>query len=621
MTDYLRHLAAKNLNLEKGVAPRLPAFFEPAAYAGTPFIGSTYLAPDPVPGEREGQRIEPRTSSRVASNTTSDRSPISGQSEGAHTNGSLPLIPAKPGIGFRDASPSMKINSLSSGFTERVPNLNPAQREYPVRIKPQSRQRKFGLDYKQVPFAARTHISDTAGKKREPRRRVRWETAFAHQQPENSLRSQRPPEQKSRHTKEDPGYAISSKKTRLVLANAADLSEAQDSSKGKGDESDSLFEGRFRSSHSVLRKANNSNQRISRSIEITGSTSAGIQPGSANEQSFAGTPEQPFPNQSLPSSNSRPKIADFRISGKTLSPLPEALFGVAKGGENESGSAFGGGFRSSHSVLRKVNDSGQRISRSIEMTGSPVVVIHPGTVNEQSAAGTPEQLFPNQSLPSSNSKPKIADFRISGKTPPSLPEALFGSEKGENNKSGSALERRITGTNFKLRKANNTDQKTSRSIEITGSPVAVIHPGTVNEQSAAGTPEQALLDPSLPFSELGFQIANLAMERQERSHPVRATSISSMPYGRRPDGISVAGELEARKTYDPHQEAARNPGRDVSAPLNSNGMSTIQVTIGRIEVRAEKPRQTTSAPPVCRPASAGRLSLDEYLKQRSTGQL
>jgi hypothetical protein len=45
------------------------------------------------------------------------------------------------------------------------------------------------------------------------------------------------------------------------------------------------------------------------------------------------------------------------------------------------------------------------------------------------------------------------------------------------------------------------------------------------------------------------------------------------------------------------------------------------VTIGRVEVRATEPRPAPSAPLRRALPLTNRLSLDEYLKQRSTGQL
>jgi len=68
-------------------------------------------------------------------------------------------------------------------------------------------------------------------------------------------------------------------------------------------------------------------------------------------------------------------------------------------------------------------------------------------------------------------------------------------------------------------------------------------------------------------------------------------------------------------------EASLIESQERQFPPQSNGArSTIRVTIGRIEVRAEKPHHVPSAPLISAPPSM-RLSLDEYLKKRSTGQL
>ena len=541
----------------------------------------------------------------------------------------------------------MKIDLPSSGIGGRTPSLIPAQHEYPVRF-------EIGLNYKQVPFAAQAHISNTVEKKREPRRRLRWEPTYARQQLQNSLQSQSLAEHKSQDTKENPEYTNSRKKTHLDLANVVDLSEAQDSPKGAvldtslpssnsrptiadfkisgktprlpealfgvaiggKNKSGSVFEGRFRGNHFKLREANDTDQKISRSIKMTGSAAAVMNPGILNEPTAPGTSELAFQDHSLPSSNLRPEIADFMMVRERTSHLPEALFGMAIAEKNKIGSVFERRLERNNFKIREANETDQKISRSIKMASSAAALIHPGIAGGQSVAGTSEQPFPDNSLPSSNLRPEIADFKmVREKTTPLL-ESLFGMAKGENYKSGSVFERRPEGNNLRLKKGNDIDQKISRSIEITGTAAAVMQPNTGIKQSAASMSEQPFLDQSLPFSELRPQITDLANNRKNGSFLVKSISIGSMP-----DGRSRAGHLEVRKAVDSYQEAARNPEKAVSAPPAANGKSAIQVTIGRIEVRAERPNRAPSAPPLCRPASVSRLSLDEYLKQRSAGQI
>ena len=53
MTDFLRRLAAKSLSIEKVVAPRVPAFFETAAFAGGATDGGTSIEPESLSNKQE----------------------------------------------------------------------------------------------------------------------------------------------------------------------------------------------------------------------------------------------------------------------------------------------------------------------------------------------------------------------------------------------------------------------------------------------------------------------------------------------------------------------------------------------------------------------------------------
>jgi len=222
-------------------------------------------------------------------------------------------------------------------------------------------------------------------------------------------------------------------------------------------------------------------------------------------------------------------------------------------------------------------------------------------------------------LLSSNSRPKIADFKMVREKTNSLQQALHEMAKKENDKSGSIFERRPEGNHSRLRKADDIDQKISRRTEITGTAAIVVQPNTGIKQSAASMSEQPLLDQSLLFSELRPQITDIVNDRKNGSLLVKAISIESMPDGR--SRAARAGYLEMRNAADSYQVAARSSVKAFSPPLGANEKSAIQVTIGRIEVRAERPNRVPSAPPACRTASVSRLSLDEYLKQRSAGQI
>lgn len=225
-------------------------------------------------------------------------------------------------------------------------------------------------------------------------------------------------------------------------------------------------------------------------------------------------------------------------------------------------------------------------------------ISHPNALDLPAAQDSPKGIILDRSLPTSDL------------------EILFGMAKGRDAISGSVSRGWLNGSHSKLRKANGIDQKKSRSIEKTISADAVIPLNTAIGPSAAYPSERAILDHSQPFSELRPGIADMSMDRNKGSYLVKAISIGSIPGGK-----SRGEQFKVRKAVDIHQEAQRSSDKAVSTLSDPNGKSSIQVTIGRIEVRAEKPHHAPSASPVCRPAPVSRLSLDEYLKQRSTGQL
>lgn len=77
-------------------------------------------------------------------------------------------------------------------------------------------------------------------------------------------------------------------------------------------------------------------------------------------------------------------------------------------------------------------------------------------------------------------------------------------------------------------------------------------------------------------------------------------------------------QIVAANILQPYVEAARSSLQNTPSSESPSAAPTIRVNIGRIEVRAVTPPNPTPRPK--RAAAAPRLSLDEYLKQRSGGQ-
>lgn len=536
MNGYILHLAAKNLNSEAEVSPRVPAFFEPSEYAGSAYCSVFSLHQDSVPDEQKVMGTNLALSSGDVSNAASDQTFISGQSEDALKSGSMLQTPAKINMdygedglspelfeakksryifknsGYRDLRriEPVSINLPSSGIAGRSPGPYPPRLEYSARFDSESNQRKFDLDCMQVPFAAYMHKSDMQEAKREHYRRVRWGVSHPHQQHKNSVEI-------SGHIKERSTRARAGRYDGLVSP------------------------GTYvpKSKFSQLEMQENGQGTIS--FERDGNRS------------------QNQPQQKNHNKQEDPGYADIREK------------------------------------------------RHISLANA---------VDLSAAQYSSKGIILDQSLPSSDLRPEIADLEIGGEKTSRLRETLFGMAKGKDATGGSVFKGRFNGSHFMLRKANGIDQKKSRSIEKTISADAVIHLNTANEPYAADTSERTILDQSQPFSELSPGIADLVMDRNKGSYLVRAVSIGSMPGGR-----SRGEQFKVRKAVDTHQEAPRSSEKAVSTLSDLNGKSIIQVTIGRIEVRAEKPHHAPSVPPICRPAPVSRLSLDEYLKKRSTGQL
>lgn len=533
MTGYLLHLAAKNLNLEAEVAPRVPALFEPSY-----FVESAGFSPrwDSVPDEQEAMPNKQVSSSGDVSNGASDLSFISGQLDDALRSSSMQLTPAKPNMSSKDNVLSTEpfgvrnsryifknsgyrdlrriepgsINLPSSGIAGRTPGLYPPRLEYLAQFDSEFKQRKFDLDCMKVPFAVYMHKSDVPEAKREPYRRVRWRAAHAHEQHPNSV--------------EISGYL----------------------------------------------KERSTPSRVGRYDRMA---SSGID---APESNFSQLEMQEEVQGTI----------SFKRNGNRSQDQPQ---------------------QKNHN---KKEDSGYAEMEKI------IHISHTNALDLSSAQNSSKGIVLNQSLPSCDLSPGISDLETGREKNTRLRKILFGMAKGKDVTSGSVFSGRLNGSHFKLRKANGIDQKKLRSIEKTISADAVMPLNTAKEPFAADPSERPFLDQPQLLSELRPGIADLAMDRNKGSYLVNAISIGSMPGGR-----SWGEQFKVKIAVDNHQEATRSSDKSVSKRSDPNGKSSIQVNIGRIVVRAEKPHHVPSAPPVCKPAPVSRLSLDEYLKQRSTGQI
>ena len=180
----------------------------------------------------------------------------------------------------------------------------------------------------------------------------------------------------------------------------------------------------------------------------------------------------------------------------------------------------------------------------------------------------------DQSPFSSELRPENVDAEESGRRTSHGPKSISKVTTGRAVQSDSILDGKLEGKRFKATSADNARQEPPRSFEK-ASPARV---------------DQEIINRQLK---------------------------GVNPSSRKPPGKSSPSRDQiARSEVAPLAQIIEQ------SPLQSaKTQSTIRVTIGRVEVRATEPRPASSAPPRRAPPLTHRLSLDEYLKQRSTGQL
>jgi hypothetical protein len=169
--------------------------------------------------------------------------------------------------------------------------------------------------------------------------------------------------------------------------------------------------------------------------------------------------------------------------------------------------------------------------------------------------------------------------------------------------------------------------------------------GTLRDGLEVGAPTSARFRPpkgNTPTGETVVPQEATSAPREQISPPARTSSRGAEPASLRADGADAQSEADApapkatseirtptRTLAQPlaktvtagaiAEAADMTPAEGVPTPVRAARPPLIRVTIGRIEVRAILPAPAV-ARPVAKPAPAGALTLDEYLKQRSEGK-
>lgn len=502
MTDYLRHLASKTLNIEKAIAPRVPAFFEPAAFTGSAYNGGSYLESGSLSEKQEAlfkskkERLHDETeynragkpmdgmslernylgpSSIGASAKASDQSLISGQFEGGGMSSSLSPVYAEPHIRFRNVSQLPK----SFGFRNSKYISTNKKQIAPRKIEPQKsdlfsggsakkaedpnsdpfesdlKNRSFDLGESELDFQCYMHKPDLPGRGPETHHRVRWGTG-THQQKQDS--SQMP-------------------KSDVHQLDLPEKKHKRVSSKTDGFQSDGW---------QVEQKQN---KRI-------------------------------YPGNFTSSKKSHSSFANMIDLRPARAPSKRAVW-----------------------------DQSQ--SRSLE----------------------------------------DADLEIGIRKPPILRESLLGVMVDKAARSGSILQ-----------------EASRRSQKVISSQM---DSNTINEQLMGVLPSQETTGQKKGHSR------DLSSPNSS-PHNDGITEVKIRDLNRR--GLEKASIARFGSMITQSEETLLKPPERQFLPHSNGAKSTIHVTIGRIELKAERPHHMPSAPIVSSPSST-RLSLDEYLKQRSTGQL
>jgi hypothetical protein len=365
MTDYLRHLAARNLNLEKGVAPRVPAFFEPAAYAGGDYNTGSYLEQDSISDKQEvffeskrkrlHDEIEkPRygssikwshlgpSISRDASIEASDQSLISGKLEGGRIGGLFPPIQAEPHISPRNAGQ----RSRSSGTRNSKYIL--------------TKQRAHDLGKNQMADHFHMHKPDLPGARREPHNRVRWVATYAQQQHQDSVEISDHPEKRPNQARAGRYDEPEARRTVVPKFDIYQLEMPEKgpttiSSQRDGFQSEGQPEQKNQNNPGYVKKSKKSHPLLSNMVDIP----------VAQDPSKRAVLDQSLPFRELTAEN-----ADSGMGSEKTPGLRESLFGITRVKAISSGSVIDGKSQGDHFNVRKTNDTPNQ-DKNLQVRGHP----------------------------------------------------------------------------------------------------------------------------------------------------------------------------------------------------------------------------------------------------------
>lgn len=543
MTDFLRRLAAKSLSIEKVVAPRVPAFFETAAFAGGATDGGTSIEPESLSNKQEvlfeSGRIRHHNETEYDTfEATLDDIPL----ERNNPEASSGSDPTKASGQFQNSSP-LDVGRIS-GF------LPPVYAEPHIRLGTIVHlPRSFSA--RSAKYISKDKREKAPGKVESQERDLLSDGSVAKKEYSNSY----PFEWDLKN------ISFNLDESKMVL----------EPHKGKSDLSD---RGRA-SHHRVL----------------------WVSDAHPPEQNSAKKPESDISQLDLNEKKrnvSSSMVDGFQSDGRPVEHKQNKIEDPLKLRRSKIG----------HSPFESIIDSrlAREPSKRAMLDQKPSISELWPEISELDDAdlkrGTGNGLIHRESL----SGAMAVKAARSGSIP-------HGKIEASDFKKINAIKSRSH--RFNASKAIDVPQDASRSSEKVISPPMNPNPikkqlmGVLLSQGMAGEKKGHLKDlsssnsSSLGDGTIGAKISdmNLVGRHLEKANSVRIRSMNA-----------VSGAILPEK-----------PERQ-SLPQSNGANSTIQVTIGRIEVRAERPHQASPAPIVSSHPST-KLSLDNYLKQRSTGQL
>lgn len=210
-------------------------------------------------------------------------------------------------------------------------------------------------------------------------------------------------------------------------------------------------------------------------------------------------------------------------------------------------------------------------------------------------------------------RPENVDAEESGRKSSHSPKSLSKATTGRAVQSDSILDGKLERKRFKATRADNARREPPGSFEkadptrvdreIINKQLKGVHPSSSKPLGKSSPSRDQSSDSSASSDRIiGLGISGIGSP-DSSSQDLKNTNISRI------------GSVIAR-SIAPLELPIGN-----SLQQSTKTQSTIRVTIGRVEVRATEPRPAPSAPLRRALPLTNRLSLDEYLKQRSTGQL